>query len=436
MNRYGYRRKSTFSIKNVGLLLVVIFIVFGAGYGVYKLFFIPAPIIEGKEAFNSLPLDKTITLKGKNLRSIDITIIQGEKKIELLKDIPETGEKTYTLQVKPKDMGLTDGPATVVIRARSGILKDIKYEVSSTIDTIPPKLEVLKASPYIDRGSAGFASFRASDADSVFVKLDEHMFRAFRSGPETESIYYVFFPAPLDIKDKAVFYVVAKDTAGNQTVRSLPTKFKDKKYTESSITIDDSFMNSVISPLLNETSISDPVSSFKKVNEDWRKESMTKVFELGQTTDPDILWDGRFLQLRNSKVMAKYGDRRVYLYNGKAISRSVHLGYDLASVSNSPVEAANSGVVRFSGDLGIYGNTVIIDHGMGLMSLYGHLSTVTVRQGQSVEKGDIIAQTGSTGLAGGDHLHFGILLHGIEISPLYWWDPHWIKVNILDYLEQ
>ncbi|HDK82026.1 MAG TPA: M23 family metallopeptidase, partial [Nitrospirae bacterium] len=121
---------------------------------------------------------------------------------------------------------------------------------------------------------------------------------------------------------------------------------------------------------------------------------------------------------------------------GKAISRSVHLGYDLASVSNSPVEAANSGVVRFSGDLGIYGNTVIIDHGMGLMSLYGHLSTVTVRQGQSVEKGDIIAQTGSTGLAGGDHLHFGILLHGIEISPLYWWDPHWIKVNILDYLEQ
>jgi len=136
------------------------------------------------------------------------------------------------------------------------------------------------------------------------------------------------------------------------------------------------------------------------------------------------------LQLRNSKVMASYGDRRVYLYKGKPISRSVHLGYDLASVSNAPVEAANSGIVRFAGDLGIYGNAVVIDHGLGLMSLYGHLSEILVKDGQSVKKGELIAKTGSTGLAGGDHLHFGILVQGIEVSPLYWWDSRWIKANV------
>jgi len=98
------------------------------------------------------------------------------------------------------------------------------------------------------------------------------------------------------------------------------------------------------------------------------------------------------------------------------------------------VDAANSGIVRFAGDLGIYGNTVIIDHGLGLMSLYGHLSTILVKEGQAINKGEIIAKTGSTGLAGGDHLHFGILMHGYEVTPLPWWDAHWIKVNVLENL--
>jgi murein DD-endopeptidase MepM/ murein hydrolase activator NlpD len=130
--------------------------------------------------------------------------------------------------------------------------------------------------------------------------------------------------------------------------------------------------------------------------------------------------------------MAVYGDERTYLYDDKEISRSVHLGFDLASFSNAPVEAANTGIVRFADDLSIYGNTVIIDHGLGLMSLYGHLSTIVVKEGQAIKKGDIIAKTGATGLAGGDHLHFGILIHGYEVSPLYWWDAKWIKTSVLD----
>jgi murein DD-endopeptidase MepM/ murein hydrolase activator NlpD len=187
--------------------------------------------------------------------------------------------------------------------------------------------------------------------------------------------------------------------------------------------------------MLGSTDITDPVSAFKKINEEWRADVHKRITQIAQKTETEIFWKGRFLQLRNSKVMAIYGDERTYYYKGKPISKSVHLGYDLASVANAPVEAANTGIVRFAGDLGIYGNTVIIDHGLGLMSLYGHLSMIMAREGQAVKKGDVIGQTGSTGLAGGDHLHFGILIHGHEVSPLYWWDPYWIKVNILDYME-
>ena len=207
-----------------------------------------------------------------------------------------------------------------------------------------------------------------------------------------------------------------------------------KNYKTSSISIDKSFINKVVSPLLNETNISDPEGAFKKVNEEWRKNSSMKLIDISQKTESKIMWEGRFLQLRNSKVMAVYGDERTYLFNGKEISRSVHLGYDLASFAHAPVEAANTGVIRFAGVLSIYGNTVIIDHGLGIMSLYGHLSTIMVNEGQAIKKGDIIAKTGATGLAGGDHLHFGILIHGYEVSPLFWWDPKWIKINIMDHL--
>jgi murein DD-endopeptidase MepM/ murein hydrolase activator NlpD len=202
----------------------------------------------------------------------------------------------------------------------------------------------------------------------------------------------------------------------------------------SSIEIDDSFIQSVVLPLLNRTDIEDPEEAFRTVNEKWRKKSIERLFEITRTTEPQVLWNGRFLQLKNSKVMATYGDKRKYLFKGKELSESIHLGYDLASYERAPVEAANSGIVRYADDLSIYGNTVIIDHGFGLMSLYGHLSELKVNQGDPVKKGEIIARSGSTGLAGGDHLHFGILVHGMEVSPLYWWDPKWIEINITDYL--
>ncbi|HHO75163.1 MAG TPA: M23 family metallopeptidase, partial [Deltaproteobacteria bacterium] len=106
------------------------------------------------------------------------------------------------------------------------------------------------------------------------------------------------------------------------------------------------------------------------------------------------------------------------------------LGVDLASVRQAQIQAANRGTVLFAGDLGIYGNTVIIDHGQGLASLYSHLSIIKVQKNQEVEKGMVIAASGATGFAGGDHLHFSILVHGVFVNPVEWWDAHWIVDNV------
>ena len=128
--------------------------------------------------------------------------------------------------------------------------------------------------------------------------------------------------------------------------------------------------------------------------------------------------------------MARFGDRRTYLYQGKAVDQQTHLGEDLASLVQSPVNAGNNGVVVFAEPLGIYGQTVILDHGLGVFSSYSHLSQIDVKVGDKVEKGAVLGQTGTTGLAVGDHLHFAINLQGEFVDPLEWWDPHWLKDQV------
>jgi murein DD-endopeptidase MepM/ murein hydrolase activator NlpD len=134
--------------------------------------------------------------------------------------------------------------------------------------------------------------------------------------------------------------------------------------------------------------------------------------------------------MKNAAPRAFFGDRRTYFYNGQQISESIHNGVDLASLANAPIEASNSGIVRFTGAIGIYGNSVIIDHGMGLSTLYSHLNSISVKPNQEVKKGEVIGVSGTTGLAGGDHLHFGIAINGQFIDPVEWWDPHWIADNV------
>ena len=97
--------------------------------------------------------------------------------------------------------------------------------------------------------------------------------------------------------------------------------------------------------------------------------------------------------------------------------------------------AAHNGTVVHAGDLGIYGNCVMLDHGFGLFTLYGHLSSIDVKVGDSVQAKQPIGRSGETGLAAGDHLHFGVYLAGVAVLPVEWWDAKWINDNIAPKLE-
>jgi murein DD-endopeptidase MepM/ murein hydrolase activator NlpD len=172
------------------------------------------------------------------------------------------------------------------------------------------------------------------------------------------------------------------------------------------------------------------LQAFLKVNGELRKRNAEQIAAFAAKTSPQRTWEGPFVQLGNSQVEASFADRRTYIYQGKEIDQQTHLGFDLAVTEHVPVAAANAGTVLNASWLGIYGNCVIIDHGMGVQSLYAHLMSFDVKPGDTVTRGQTIGRSDSTGLAGGDHLHFTMLVGGRMVNPVEWWDAHWIADRV------
>ena len=175
------------------------------------------------------------------------------------------------------------------------------------------------------------------------------------------------------------------------------------------------------------------VEQFVYVNSKVRKENYDAIVQASSNPFPSRLWHGKFGRMAGSR-MAGFAEHRTYYYNNTEIDQQVHLGVDLASTKRAEIKAANRGNVVLAEYLGIYGNTVILDHGQGIFSLYSHMSQIGVAVGELIDKKTVIGLSGNSGMAGGDHLHFSILINGIFVTPLEWWDIQWLQMNIEDVL--
>jgi murein DD-endopeptidase MepM/ murein hydrolase activator NlpD len=269
------------------------------------------------------------------------------------------------------------------------------------------------------------------------VQIGKYFFPGYKGQTKDPTAYIAFFAHPYDVPETEKAALIASDKAGNVRRTALAYTLKEVRYKKSTIAISDEFVKTKVAPLLNDvgTRQGGTKDIFIAVNRDVRKENEDKIKALSEKSASTILWSGPFRQLSNSKVEANFADARTYVYQNQNIDTSYHLGFDLSVTKRYPVEAANSGVVVSVGDLGIYGNTVIIDHGLGLSTLYSHLSSIDVKAGDQVKQQQIIGRTGETGLAAGDHLHFGVYLHGVPVLPKEWWDPKWIRDNISPKLD-
>jgi murein DD-endopeptidase MepM/ murein hydrolase activator NlpD len=374
--------------------------------------------------------------------SVEVRIVQGTVSAVVAQQAfaaPPAAEQHLDLAVAGRDLGLRDGPATIEVRARDGFWRPFRpgdqpiLSVPVTIKFTPPTLEVLGATHYLHQGGGGLAALRAKGASRVGVKVGADFFPAYPVGPGEGGLAVALFALPWNLPDATPIAAWAEDEAGNTVSRPLPSELKPRRFPSGTVEISDKFLAAKLPELLPERSSIPPeqqVPAFLVVNRDKRKAAEDTKRQVATRTRPRPLWQGAFIQPRNTKVFSNFAETRSYRYGNKEIDTQVHLGFDLASLKNSPAPAANSGVVAFAGPLTIYGNTVIVDHGLGLQTLYGHLSSLAVKEGDEVKQGQELGRTGTTGLAVGDHLHFEVLIQGVSVTPVEWWDGKWIRDHI------
>lgn len=387
----------------------------------------------------------TFADSGRGLRHTEIVITQ-ESQPRVLSSIeyPEAGvqRKTVSVAMDASALKLHDGPATLTITAvdhslwknRTTLVRPVQ------IDFLPPQIIQLNAQNHINSGGACVVAYRLSEAvQRTGVLVGDQFYPGYPVTLAGKPGYAAYFALPLDASPGVPqISILAQDHAGNETVNGIPSLIKKRKFRSDKMVLSDGFLGqkmpefqAAIPELRGKTLI----ETFVYVNTLLRSDNLKTIQSACLKSEPRQLWQDTFLRMKNAAPMALFGDSRTYLYGGKPVGKSLHGGVDLASLVHAPIEAANSGIVRFAGLLGIYGNAVIIDHGLGLSTLYGHMSGIQVKPDQAVRRGEVIGLSGMTGLAGGDHLHFGMAVNGQFVDPREWWDPHWITDNVTKKLE-
>jgi len=404
------------------------------------------------------PLDLVVESPGGRFARVDVTLEQQGRSFPVFAlsqpteaDVrQESAERLYIMRtIGKRDLpDLQPGPARIVVRAARPVLFGLREAASEASRDVevrlePPRIGALSTLHYINHGGAEFVVYRATPADvESGVRVGDRVYPGFPAsgaGIGSDASLKVAFFALLHDQDlNTPIALYARDAAGNEATATLDHRAFPKPFARSRIQLDDRFLQQVVPSIAATTpdmSLSttpgDLLGSFLKINGDLRRRNNQTVAEQARKTAPQMLWTDAFQPLGNAAVEARFADNRTYVHDGNEVDRQVHLGFDLAVTQHVPVRAAQNGVVVFAGDLGIYGNCIIVDHGLGVQSLYAHLSSIEVREGDRVEKGRQIGRSGMTGLAAGDHLHFTMLVSGQPVNAVEWWDPKWMEDRVL-----
>ncbi|WP_136524712.1 M23 family metallopeptidase [Geomonas ferrireducens] len=390
----------------------------------------------------SAKVDVVLRLRDRSgLKSLKVVLLQGQKSFPVLAHEYPAGKTDVSENFRfPAQSGLKEGPVRLQISAvdRSIIRFGSGNSTEETLDfdyqNKPPAVTVLSTAHNVSRGGSGLVVYTVNrEVVKTGIVFADRFFPGYR---QPGGFYACLFAFPSDLpQERFIPKVLAVDRAGNERLTGIYFHVLEKSFPRDRIELTDSFLEKVSSEFKDRfPKAATPLEVFLKVNSEVRSADRKTLYQTGLKTSPTPLWSGDFMRLPNSAPRGTFSQFRSYFYKGAQVDQQYHLGIDLASLAHAKVPAANNGKVVWADDLGIYGQCVIIDHGMGLQTLYGHLSRIGVKEGAQVNKGDIIGDTGDTGLASGDHLHFGVVVSGQEVNPIEWWDPSWIKNNVTDKL--
>ncbi|MDH3518902.1 MAG: M23 family metallopeptidase [Myxococcales bacterium] len=397
-------------------------------------------------------VDLAISDAGSGLRALRVDFVHAGGETALVtEDFPGNllsggtrSEHGVTLQLDPGLLGSFEGEAILRVTARDWSWRggfDGNESVRSVplrVDLIAPRIEIATGLSYARQGGSGSVSYRLSEPvvrDGVLI--GERFYRGFPRPGGSSSERIALFAIPSEASPEVRVAVIAEDAAGNASRARWPLVVQRRAMPNVNVTLNREFLEKVIGRFAGHgvDAGGDPSAAFDDINTRVRAENEARIRQLLADSSPEFFQGAKLEQMRNSKVTSTFGERRAYFFEGRKISNAVHFGYDLASFAAAPVTAAASGRVIYAGDLGIYGNCLLVDHGLGLATLYGHLSRLDVASGDRVEQGQRLGLSGDTGLAGGDHLHFAVLVGDTYVDPIEWWDVQWVRSHITPELQ-
>jgi hypothetical protein len=444
------------SPKSLIFTLLFLVLMVASGVAFFILFEREKPQISFSGDLSSFGLQKklnfVVTDSRSGIQSIEISLNQGDNKARIFsRQFPRQGysanagpnriEETITVDAGPT--AFKDGGAELIATIRDFSLWNwmagnetvMKYSV--TMDTKPPKISLLHSTRYVTPGGSGMVAYKLSEEVAEHgVYINGRFNPGFPVDEQEDGRYVAFYGLNYDTEKIDNAHVGAVDRAGNIGKAGFGMILKKQTFTRDRINISDNFLNLKIPEFAQEyPQLSGSlIEQYVYVNSKVRQENYQTIVDATSNPLPKRLWLGRFARMGRSSRRASFADHRTYYYQEKEIDKQVHLGMDLASTKRAEVKAANRGKVIFADYLGIYGNTVILDHGQGLFSLYAHMSEIKATVDEMKEKGIVLGLSGTTGMAGGDHLHFSILINGIFVNPVEWWDQQWVTLNIEDIL--
>ena len=387
------------------------------------------------------------------LRSVRIYLVQGAKKVAVFEEeyarqgiLKNSGPEQAEVQIKlePAALKFKDGEAELLVTIRDyswwdmmkGNLATVSFPLE--LDTKPPLLYIADSPRYIIQGGAGIVTYTLDEEVAEHgVMINDSFHPGFPMPHKEEGLYGAIIGLEFDLERIEKSVAMAVDLAGNSIAKPFGMIMRKRTPKRDRINVGDSFLDRKLPEFLHfypELQGKEPLAQYLEINNRVRQENNRIIKEVCGKSRPERLWEGRFQRMARSSRRAGFAEYRTYYYGGKEVDHQVHLGIDLASTRKADVKAANSGVVVYAGYLGIYGEMVIIDHGLGVFSLYSHLSQINVAVGDAVTKETVIALSGTSGMAGGDHLHFSVLINGVFVDPLEWWDKQWLNLNILNFL--
>jgi hypothetical protein len=450
----------------VGLVLLLL-VAAGGAWVVAGRMTPPSIAVERPEKFvgASTPLQISITAPdAPAMKPIRVAFEQNGKetplfsleepgKAQIAQDGPDKIRITHEIG-KQTVPDLQSGAARIIVTAGRPVLRGMRTLESTATHDVQvrlerPRVSVVSTHHYVNLGGTEFVVYRATPDDvESGVLVGDIVYPGYPAAGATvdgvkitdPALRVAFFALRFDQDLNTPMRVYARDPAGNTARADFDHRTFPKPFKKSSIPLEDKLLDRVVPAILEGTTEVKPegdnLAKFLVINGDLRRKNAEKIASFAKQTSPEMLWRGVvFHAFKNNAVESAFADHRTYVYKGKEVDRQVHLGFDLASLAGVPIVAANRGKVLFADELGIYGNCVIVDHGMGVQSLYAHLSSIEVKAGQDVEKEQTLGRSGMTGLAGGDHLHFTMLVNGHMVNPVEWWDAHWIEDRILRKLK-